>query len=55
MDCKTHSVAISFSSGLSYSMEKECATAIKFIPVLSRLAVSENEMDIYFAKWLMFY
>lgn len=54
MDCKTHSVAISFSSGLSYSLEKECATAIKFIPMLSQLAISKNEMDVCFAKKLMF-
>lgn len=55
MACKTHSVAINFSSGLSYSLEKECTTAIRFIPMLSRLAISKNEMDVYFAKKLMFY
>lgn len=45
MGCKTYSTAISFSSGLSYSLEKVCATAIKFIPMLSWFAISKNEMD----------
>lgn len=55
MDCKTHSAAINFSSGLSYSLPKECAAAIKFISMLSCLAISKNEMDVCFAKRQMFY
>lgn len=45
-----NSVAISISSGLSYSLEKEWATAIRFLPVLSWLAISRNEMDVCFAE-----